>query len=50
MKIEELIETLQEEQKIHPYAEVVIGFRPDAYDGKDIINIIHNGQKVVILP
>lgn len=50
MKIEELIERLQEEHKIHPYADIVMGLTPSSYSGTDITEVIFNGQKLILIP
>ncbi len=50
MKIEELIERLQEEQKIHPFTEVAISESEGAYHGTEAENIIFNGQRLIITP
>lgn len=49
MKIETLIELLQEEQRIHPYAEVVIGDFFTEKDFRDVTGVKVRGTVCEIL-
>jgi len=48
MKIEELIELLQEEQRLHPHAEVEVK-NPYWEDSEEIKGMDFDGQEVIIM-